>query len=112
MIHSLDHATSTLNSSNNIKDPLNVDKSSLKHLQSIARRLYRLFSHAFYHHEEHFYEFEAETKLCRRFTDFCKNFKMMSNDLFIIPEDKLDKSDNDQIKEKKDSEEKWTLFQI
>lgn len=27
--------------------------------------------------------------LCGRFTEFTKRFKMMSNDLFIIPEDAI-----------------------
>jgi hypothetical protein len=34
-------------------------------------------------------EFENEMHLCARFTEFAKRFKMMSADLFIIPEEAL-----------------------
>ena len=68
MVHSLDHATNTINDPANFKDHLDVEDRSRKHLQSIARRLYRLFSHAHFHHEEVFAEFEANTRLCLRFT--------------------------------------------
>ena len=87
MIHSIDHATSTLNDPKNFKSRLDINQSSQKYLQSIVRRLYRLFSHTYFHHEQVFMDFERSRNSCERFTVFAKTFKMMSSDLFIIPED-------------------------
>ena len=90
MIHSLDHATAILQDPKNFKNRIDVQETSAKYLQSIVRRLYRLFSHTFFHHEDIFYKFESERHLCERFTHFTKEFKMMPNDLYIIPEGALD----------------------
>ena len=89
MIHSLDHATSTINDPKNFKSRFEISASSHKYLQSIVRRLYRLFSHTYFHHESVFISFENDRHLCARFTHFAKKFKMMSNDLFIIPEEAI-----------------------
>ena len=89
MQHCLDHATSTLNDKKNFRDRFKIEENSYKYLQSIVRRLYRIFSHTFFHHQEDFATFERQKHLCKRFTHFAKTHKMMSNDLFIIPEDEL-----------------------
>jgi len=34
-------------------------------------------------------EFESEMHLCARFTHFARRFKMMSNDLFTIPDEAI-----------------------
>ena len=86
MIHSLDHATSTMQDPRNFENKLEIQKKATKHLESIVRRLYRLFSHTYFHHEEVFLEHEKKTFLCTRFVEFAKKFNMMSDDLFIIPE--------------------------
>ncbi|KAI9598464.1 Mob1/phocein [Syncephalis fuscata] len=57
--HTLDGATSLLNSHKYFPSRLSIMNSSLKHFQSIARRLYRIFAHAWYHHREEFNSFEA-----------------------------------------------------
>jgi len=89
MIHSLDHATALIHNNKNFNSRVSIPAASTKHLLSIVRRLYRLFTHTFFHHQDIFAEFEAEMHLCARFTEFAKRFKMMSNDLFIIPEEAL-----------------------
>ena len=89
MIHSLDNATSTLQNPKNFKNRFEIPASSSKYLQSIVRRLYRLFSHCFFHHEDIFNEFESEMHLCKRFTYFAQQYKMMPEDLFIIPKESL-----------------------
>jgi len=38
---------------------ISVPEPSLKHFQSIARRLYRIFAHAYFHHREIYESFEA-----------------------------------------------------
>jgi Mob1/phocein family len=89
MIHSLDHATAIIHNSKNFNSRVSIPPASIKHLLSIVRRLYRLFTHTFFHHREIFMEFESEMHLCGRFTEFTKRFKMMSADLYIIPEEAL-----------------------
>lgn len=89
MIHQLDHAETILKDPKNFKDRFEISDSSVKCLNSIARRVYRLFSHTYHHHESVFVEFEKETHLCKRFTQFCRTYKMMSNDMFIIPEEAI-----------------------
>lgn len=89
MIHSLDHSTGIIQNSNNFNSRVTIPASSTKHLNNIVRRLYRLFAHTYFHHKEVFDEFEAEMHLCARFTQFARTCKMMSHDLFIIPEEAI-----------------------
>ena len=89
MIHSIDHSTAILQNSQNFNSRVTIPASSIKHLLSIVRRLYRLFAHTYYHHKEIFLEFESEMHLCARFTHFARRFKMMSNDLFTIHDEAI-----------------------
>ena len=57
--HTLDGATSLLNSNKYFPSRMAIPNSSLKHFQSIARRLYRIFAHAWWHHRDVFEEFEV-----------------------------------------------------
>ena len=54
-------------------------------LGSVCRRVYRIFSHAYFHHRQIFESFEAETHLCRRFTVFVTKYKLMTRDNLIVP---------------------------
>lgn len=54
-------------------------------LGSVCRRVYRIFSHAYFHHRQIFETFEAETHLCRRFTVFVTKYKLMTKDNLIVP---------------------------
>ena len=54
-------------------------------LGSVCRRVYRIFSHAYYHHREIFDSFEEKTHLCRRFTVFVTKYNLMSKDNLIVP---------------------------
>ena len=85
MIHNLDQMTSTLNNSKLFSSRISINKSSVKNLENIVRRLYRYFSHTYYHHQETFYEFEKEMHLCERFTEYIKQYEMMSSKFMIIP---------------------------
>lgn len=89
MIHALDQSTAILQNSNNFPSRVSIPAASNKHMLSIVRRLYRLFAHTYYHHKEIFLEFESEMHLCSRFTYFTRRFKMMSSDLYIIPDEAL-----------------------
>ena len=89
MIHSIDNATAIIHNTKNFNSRVSIPQSSTKHLLSIVRRLYRIFSHTYFHHKDIFNEFENEMHLCGRFTEFAKRFKMMNNELFIIPDESL-----------------------
>lgn len=73
MIHNLDQSTSILQNLKTIGNGLfeknnkllfinsrdNLQINSVQHLAPIVRRLYRLFSHTYYSHNEIFNEFEV-----------------------------------------------------
>ncbi|CAG8484199.1 12580_t:CDS:2 [Ambispora gerdemannii] len=62
IVHTLDAATTLLNSHRYFPSRISIPPSSLKHYQQIARRLYRIFAHTYFHHREIFESFEASVK--------------------------------------------------
>eukprot|EP00058_Branchiostoma_floridae_P013970 XP_002599458.1 hypothetical protein BRAFLDRAFT_223847 [Branchiostoma floridae] len=64
---------------------ISIKESSVAKLGSVCRRIYRIFSHAYYHHRNIFDEFENETCLCKRFTVFVTKYNLMSKDNLIVP---------------------------
>ena len=54
-------------------------------LGSVCRRVYRIFSHAYFHHRKIFEDFENDAHLCRRFTVFVTKYKLMTRDNLIVP---------------------------
>jgi hypothetical protein len=62
---------------------LSVDsKPARQHLVQCARRLYRVFAHAYHHHESEFRAVEEDRCLCSRFLHLIKVFN-------IVPEKHL-----------------------
>ncbi|KAK2719332.1 hypothetical protein QYM36_004972 [Artemia franciscana] len=47
--------------------------------------IYRIISHAYYHHRSVFDEVESKTYLCQRFTIFVTKYHLMSKDNLIVP---------------------------
>lgn len=86
IVHTLDGATALLSSSRFFPSRISVPEPSLKHYQSIARRLYRIFAHAWFHHREVFESFENETSLYRRFLRLSEEYKLIPKQLIIIPD--------------------------
>ncbi|MCQ2818762.1 MAG: Mob1/phocein family protein [archaeon] len=86
MIHNLDQMSSNLNSSKYFSSRVSIDKSNMKYLEEIIRRLYRYFSHCYFNHPNIFSDFEKEMHLCERFTEYIKVFGMMSTKYLIIPQ--------------------------
>ncbi|RKP14634.1 Mob1/phocein [Piptocephalis cylindrospora] len=84
-LHTLDGATSLLNSNKYFPSRLSIQPSSLKHFQSISRRLYRLFAHAWYAHREVFDSFESETYLYDRFMKLSKKYGLISESVSLAP---------------------------
>ncbi|KAI9357067.1 Mob1/phocein [Zopfochytrium polystomum] len=86
IVHTLDGATALLNSSKYFPSRISILDSSMKHFQSIARRLYRIFAHAWFHHRDKFDEFENESRLYGRFILFTTHhFKLIPDKLISIP---------------------------
>uniref|UniRef100_A0A8C4X0X6 MOB family member 4, phocein n=1 Tax=Eptatretus burgeri TaxID=7764 RepID=A0A8C4X0X6_EPTBU len=66
--HTLDGAACLLNSNKYFPSRVSIKESSVAKLGSVCRRIYRIFSHAYFHHRQLFDEYENETLLCHRFT--------------------------------------------
>ncbi|XP_063790166.1 MOB-like protein phocein isoform X3 [Pseudophryne corroboree] len=64
---------------------VSIKESSVAKLGSVCRRIYRIFSHAYFHHRQIFDEYENETYLCHRFTKFVMKYNLMSKDNLIVP---------------------------
>ena len=84
-LHTLDGAAALLNSNKHFPSRVSVKESSVQRLSSVARRLYRIFSHAYYHHRKLFDEYEESTYLCKRFTRYVMKYGLMSADNLIVP---------------------------
>ncbi|GAA5954526.1 hypothetical protein JCM10213_004216 [Rhodosporidiobolus nylandii] len=89
MLHSSDGAQALLNSSRYFPSRLAVGEGGRRLLDAVARRLYRSFAHAFYHHPPLFASLELETSLVRRFCALNRRFGMVDEGGMIIPEDAL-----------------------
>ncbi|XP_014773220.1 MOB-like protein phocein [Octopus bimaculoides] len=83
--HTLDGAACLLNSTKYFPSRVSIKESSVAKLGSVCRRVYRIFSHAYFHHRMLFDKFENETNLCRRFTTFVTKYNLMPKDSLIVP---------------------------
>ncbi|KAF9428843.1 hypothetical protein BGZ94_000791 [Podila epigama] len=88
LTHTLDGASALLNNSKHFPSRIALPASATKNFSSIARRLYRIFAHTYFHHRDVFDAFEAETSLYERFLKLCKARGMITDKLIIIPEQK------------------------
>merc|ERR1712242_116678 len=87
--HTLDGAASLLNNSKYFPSRVSLKLASVSKLGSVSRRIYRIFSHAYYHHKPIFVDFENTNQLCRRFTKFVTMYDLMPKDNLIVPVDSL-----------------------
>ncbi|KAF9085212.1 hypothetical protein BGX23_009879 [Mortierella sp. AD031] len=85
LTHTLDGASALLNNVKFFPSRICVPEGSVKNFQSIARRLYRIFAHAYFHHRDIFDGFEAETSLYDRFLKLSRARKLITDKLIIIP---------------------------
>ena len=58
--HTLDGAASLLNSNRYFPSRVNIKETSVSKLGSVCRRVYRIFSHAYYHHRAIYDQFEVQ----------------------------------------------------
>lgn len=64
---------------------ISIKETSIAKLGSVCRRIYRIFSHAYYHHRPIYDDFEGRTHLCRRFTVFALRYGLIPKDNLIVP---------------------------
>ncbi|CAG0914280.1 unnamed protein product [Notodromas monacha] len=83
--HTLDGAACLLNSNKYFPSRISIKESSVSKLGSVCRRVYRIFSHAYFHHRTIFDDYEAQTHLCKRFTLYVTRYCLMSKDNLIVP---------------------------
>lgn len=84
-LHTLHGASSLLNSNKHFPSRVSIKDNSAQKLSSVARRIYRIFSHAYFHHRQLFDEFEEKTCLCKRFTRYVIKYDLMTSDNLIVP---------------------------
>ena len=84
-LHTLHGASSLLNSNKHFPSRVSIKDNSAQKLSSVARRIYRIFSHAYFHHRQLFDDFESRTCLCKRFTRYVIKYDLMTSDNLIVP---------------------------
>eukprot|EP01135_Chromosphaera_perkinsii_P000655 Nk52_evm22s147 gene=Nk52_evmTU22s147 len=84
-LHTLDQTGAILNSNALFPSRVSVPEKSVRQFQSICRRLYRIFAHAYFTHREVYDMWENETRLCARFQRFCELYQLVPDALLIIP---------------------------
>lgn len=102
ILHTVDSATALLNSPRtfpsrcvvskegfempiNILIRLQIPQTSHRHFSSLARRLGRIFAHAFFSHREVFEQAEAESSLYARFLALTSKFDLVPAEFLVIP---------------------------
>ncbi|KAI6010138.1 Mob1/phocein [Pisolithus marmoratus] len=86
IVHTVDTATALLNSPRAFPSRLSIPQTSHRHFSSLARRLSRIFSHAYFHHREAFQQAEAESSLYARFLKLTSLFGLVPAEFLVIPE--------------------------
>ncbi|KAJ1718569.1 hypothetical protein LPJ53_006448 [Coemansia erecta] len=76
-VHTLDYAVRQLSQR---------DSTSMKHFQSMVRRLYRIFAHVYFHHRDVFERQESATYLYARFVRLARKYELAPESQIIIPE--------------------------
>ncbi|KAG8999447.1 hypothetical protein FRB93_013186 [Tulasnella sp. JGI-2019a] len=94
--HTLDSATALLNSPRPFPSRLQIPAASTRHFGSLARRLSRIFAHAYHHHREAFEQSEAESSLYARFLLIANKFELVPAEFLFIPGGNNDTNDSSQ----------------
>ncbi|KAI0064994.1 Mob1/phocein [Artomyces pyxidatus] len=85
ILHTVDSATALLNSPRAFPSRISIPTTSHRHFSSLARRLGRIFAHAYFHHREVFEQAEAESSLYGRFLALTSKFDLVPQEFLIIP---------------------------
>lgn len=92
MSHNLDQATSILLNSKTFSNRTNIGDT--KSLDTVFRRLYRIFSHTYFYHKEIFESFEKDMFLCERFVAIGLKYGMIEESMINIPKEAYKESLN------------------
>ncbi|KAI8865876.1 putative cell cycle-associated protein, partial [Ramicandelaber brevisporus] len=84
-VHQLNAAILTLANPRLFPSRAAIPAAARKELTSIARRLYRIFAHAYYHHRAVFDAFERESRLFARLCHLNAAHRLIQAKLLIIP---------------------------
>lgn len=85
ILHTLDSATALLSSPRAFPSRLQIPGTSHRHFSSLARRLGRIFAHAYFHHREAFEQAEVESSLYARFLALSSKFELVPPEFLPIP---------------------------
>ncbi|KIK65675.1 hypothetical protein GYMLUDRAFT_39179 [Collybiopsis luxurians FD-317 M1] len=85
ILHTIDSATALLNSPRAFPSRLSIPAQSHRHFSSLARRLGRIFAHAYFHHRALFEQAEAESSLYRRFEEIVARWNLVPREFLVIP---------------------------
>ncbi|KAF9457672.1 hypothetical protein BDZ94DRAFT_1227476 [Collybia nuda] len=86
ILHTVDSATALLNSPRTFPSRLQIPQTSHRHFSALARRLGRIFAHAYFHHREAFEQAEAESSLYARFLALTSKFDLVPSEFLVIPQ--------------------------
>ena len=70
--HTLDGAANLLNNSKYFPSRVSLKLASVTKLGSVSRRIYRIFSHAYFHHRQIFLDFEVNIHILFCFNGFSR----------------------------------------
>lgn len=96
ILHTLDSATALLNTPRAFPSRLQIPPASHRHFSSLARRLGRIFAHAYFHHREAFELAEAESSLYSRFLALTSKFDLVPSEFLVIPQRTSNDEDTDE----------------
>ncbi|KAJ2659195.1 hypothetical protein IWW48_003631 [Coemansia sp. RSA 1200] len=97
-VHTIDYAVQQLSggssSSSSLLAAIDAEENqingggllSLKHFQSMVRRLYRIFAHTYFHHRDLFEQQESATYLYARFVRLARKYELTPESLVTIPD--------------------------
>ncbi|KAF8198471.1 Mob1/phocein [Pholiota molesta] len=94
ILHTVDSATALLNSPRTFPSRLQIPQTSYRHFSSLARRLGRIFAHAYFHHREAFEQAEAESSLYARFLALTAKFDLVPAEFLVIPSSQFSGEDS------------------
>ena len=90
--HTLDWAANILTSTKTFPSRLTLgveagggNANGLRNLQSVCRRLYRIFAHAWYQHRSMFWQVEAQTGLYIFFKTVCDTYQLIEEGNYTVP---------------------------
>ncbi|KAI9846035.1 MAG: hypothetical protein M1838_001462 [Thelocarpon superellum] len=90
--HTLDWAANILTSTKTFPSRLTLggdvgggNATGLRNLQSVSRRLYRIFAHAWYQHRSMYWQVESRTGLYTFFKTICDTYQLIEDGNYTVP---------------------------